>query len=45
MTGKELAGIPVSKIESDMIKFYSLLFANKLSDELEEIKLLLNADF
>jgi hypothetical protein len=28
-----------------MIKFYSLLFANKLSDELEEIKLLLNADF
>jgi len=45
MTGKELVGIPLSKIEGDMIKFYSLLFANKLGNELEEVKQLLNADF
>jgi len=45
MTGKELVGIPLSKIEADMIRFYSLLFSGKLEEEVEELKQLLNVDF
>jgi len=45
VTGKELVGIPLSKIEADMIKFYSSMFSNKLEKEVEELKRLLNNDF
>lgn len=43
--GNKLPGIPLSKIESDMIKFYSLLFSNKLNDEFSQISKLINLDF
>jgi hypothetical protein len=45
LTGKKLSGIPLSKVETDMIYFYSLLFANKLDKELDEMMALMNADF
>lgn len=45
VTGKGLGGIPLSKIESDMIKFYSLFFSGKFEKEFEEVKVLLNSDF
>jgi len=45
MTGRQLVGIPLSKIEADMIKFYSLLFSNKFEEEIGELKRLLNIDF
>jgi len=45
INGKELVGLPLSKIEADMIKFYSLLFSNKFENEVNELKGLLNIDF
>ena len=45
INGRELVGVPLSKIEADMIKFYSLLFSGKLEEEMEEMKRLLNVDF
>ena len=43
--GKELGGIPLSKIEEEMINFYIYLFANKLDPEMIKIKELVHADF
>lgn len=43
--GKKLGGIPLSKIENDMVKFYTLFFAGRLDDKFEEMRLLLNKDF
>lgn len=45
LSGKELSGIPLSKIENDFIHFHSLFFANKLSKEIDEMANLLNKDF
>lgn len=45
ISGKKLAGIPLSKVESDMIHFYTLYFANKLEDKIQEMVVLLNKDF
>ena len=45
VTGRRLAGIPLSKIEKDMINFYTLFFAGKLESELEEVTSLMNNDF
>lgn len=45
VTGKKLAGIPLSKVESDMIHFYTLYFANELEDKIQEMTALLNQDF
>jgi hypothetical protein len=43
--GKPLAGIPLSKLETEMINFYILFFANKLDDEIGKIKSIVHSDF
>lgn len=44
MDGSRLSGIPLSKIELDMIKFYTLFFAGKLNSEMLQMKKLMNVD-
>jgi hypothetical protein len=44
LTGKRMGGIPLSKIEYNMVQFYTLYFANKLSREIEEMRKYMNAD-
>jgi len=43
--GKELVGIPLSKIELDMIHFYSKMFANKFDNELDQIRNIIGSEF
>jgi len=43
--GVKLGGIPLSKIENDMILFYTSFFANYLDGEIEDMTKLMNADF
>jgi len=43
--GKRLVGIPLSKIELDMINFYTLLFAGKLEKQFEQMKKVMSTDF
>jgi len=43
--GSNLPGIPLSKIEADMIKFYSLMFSGGLENEFNQIGRLINSDF
>ena len=43
--GVKLGGIPLSKIESDMILFYTKYFANVFDDKIIEMTKLMNADF
>jgi len=45
ITGKKLTGIPLSKIESDMIHFYTLYFSNSLNDQFQIMINKLNHDF
>lgn len=45
LTGRELSGIPLSKVESDMIQFYTMLFSGKLEDKIDKMTALMNADF
>lgn len=45
ITGKKLAGIPLSKIESDMINFFTLYFSNGLEDKFQIMMSKLNHDF
>ena len=45
LTGKKLGGIPLSKIEGNMIKFYTLLFAGELKEKIDEMTKYMNADF
>jgi hypothetical protein len=45
LTGNKLGGIPLSKIEQDMIKFYIHLFSGKFEKEFEQMKTMLNNDF
>ena len=42
LTGKKMGGIPLSKIEQDMIRFYTLLFSGKLETEVSEMTKLMN---
>jgi len=44
-TGEELNGIPVSKLETEMIQFYVLLFSNKLDDYISKIREEMLRDF
>ena len=44
-TGEELNGIPVSKLETEMIQFYVLLFSNKLDDYMDKIREEMLRDF
>jgi hypothetical protein len=43
--GNELAGIPLSKIESEMIQFYTMLFAGQFDQEFDSMKYLMYKDF
>jgi len=43
--GNELAGVPLSKIESEMIQFYTMLFAGKFENEFDNMKRLMYKDF
>jgi hypothetical protein len=43
--GKELAGIPLSKIEQEMIQFYTSLFAGNLNDDFAKMRKIMNTDF
>jgi hypothetical protein len=45
ITGQKLSGIPLSKVETDMIHLYTLFFAGKLDDKIDEMTALMNADF
>jgi hypothetical protein len=45
LTGNKLGGIPLSKIEQDMIKFYIHLFSGKFEKEFVQMKTMLNNDF
>jgi hypothetical protein len=45
LTGQKLSGIPLSKVETDMIHFYSLFFAGKLQHKIDEMVVLMNNDF
>jgi len=38
LTGDRLTGIPLSRVESDMINFYSFYFAGKLDEKIEKVK-------
>jgi hypothetical protein len=43
--GRELVGIPLSKLEAEMIDFYILLFADKMNDEIDKIRNIVHSDF
>lgn len=43
--GRDLVGIPVGKIEAEMIQFYTLLFSGRLDSELDKIRELMIAEF
>jgi len=43
--GKPYGGIPLSKIESNMVKFYTLYFSNQLEDKIVELSSLVDLDF
>lgn len=45
LTGHILSGIPLSKIETDMIFFYTKYFAGELNKQIEYMVGLMNADF
>jgi hypothetical protein len=44
LTGRRLGGIPLSKIEHNMIQFYTLYFADKLNNEIEMMRKFMNSD-
>ena len=43
--GKDLIGIPLSKIESEMIQFYTMFFGDKFNKEFDRMKELMLRDF
>jgi hypothetical protein len=43
--GKPYGGIPLSKIESNMVKFYTLYFSGQLDDKISELSKLVDLDF
>ena len=45
LTGKSLGGIPLSKLESNMIQFFTLYFASKLDEKIGKMTKLMNYDF
>lgn len=44
LTGRRMGGIPLSKIENNMIQFYTLYFAGKLEPQIQEMRKYMNAD-
>lgn len=45
LTGRRLGGIPLSKIESGMIHFFTSFFSDGMESEIHEMTRLMNADF
>jgi len=45
VTGKRMTGIPLSKVEGDMINFYALFFSGQLQPKIDEMTTLMNEDF
>jgi len=45
ITGQKLSGIPLSKVEADMIHLYTKFFASELDDKIDELTVLMNSDF
>ncbi len=45
LDGKPLSGIPLSKVELDMIKFYTMFFANQYEKEIKLMRKKMNLDF
>ncbi len=45
ITGQKLPGIPLGKVEADMIRFYSLYFSGQLNDKIDELTKRMNVDF
>jgi len=45
LTGRKLGGIPLSKIEHNMVQFYTLYFSGQLNSQIGEMTTLMNADF
>ena len=45
ITGQKLPGIPLGKVEADMIRFYTLYFSGQLTEKIEELTQRMNADF
>jgi hypothetical protein len=43
--GTPYGGIPLSKIEGNMVKFYTLYFSNQLEDKIKELSDLVDLDF
>lgn len=43
--GSKMGGIPLSKIENDVVQFYTLLFSGKLEPKIVEMKEILSSDF
>lgn len=45
ITGEELSGVPLSKLEGEMIHFLTLFFSGKMNDELSKLKKLIISYF
>ena len=45
VNGREMGGIPLSKVESDIIQFYTRYFAGELKSKIEDMTVLVNQDF
>lgn len=45
VTGQRMTGIPLSKVEGDMINFYTLFFSGQLQPKIDEMTTLMNEDF
>lgn len=45
LTGRKLSGIPLSKVETDMIRFYTMFFSGNLQTQIDEMVYLMNGDF
>ena len=45
LSGKKLGGVPLSKLEQEIIQFFVLWFSGKLEPEFEKMEKLLNTDF
>jgi hypothetical protein len=45
LTGQKLSGIPLSRVEVDMIIFYTQFFSGKMEHRVEQLTTLMNQDF
>jgi len=45
LTGQKLSGIPLTKVEEDMILFYTKLFSGEMDQRIDQLTKLMNQDF